>query len=180
MKWQHTIAASLFAGAAFVAFPILANAAAAPAANVQKAFKSAKVSLAEAIANVQKETSGTITHAVFEMQSGKPGYDILVYTGGKMQEMWVDPATGKASKVTKPSAADKTIETQDHADMSSLMGAKATLYQAVGLAEKHAGGKALEAALAKHNTAVAISVDVLKDGKLATLWVNPKAGTLES
>lgn len=179
MNWQRTLSGSVIGGVAMIALPALAGAAMMPSKDAQTSFQSAKVTLSQAIATVQKKTGGKITNAAFEAQGSKPGYVVTAFADGKFTAMWVDPATGMATDITKPSSTEAAIETQDKADASTLNGAKTDLAQAVSMAEQKAGGKAMDAGLQKHDMKVAISVDVLRDGKMSTYWVDPEAGKLE-
>ena len=180
MRMNRIVLWSLLAGAPVVALPAIASAAMPPGPDVQKALESAKVTLAQAITTVEKQTGGKSTHAMFGEEAGKSGYTVIAYSGAKMQAMWVDPLSGAASVIAKPTPDETSIETADKAEEPTLIGAKATLSQAVALAERHDGGRAFDAALARHNNMVAISVDVLKDGKLSTVWIDPAAGKIES
>jgi uncharacterized membrane protein YkoI len=180
MKLDRILSSSLLAGLAVAALPALASATAVPGANVEKSLQAAKITLAQAIATVEKQTSGKITHAAFEEESGKDGYVVTAYTAGKMQTMWVDPQSGAATVVARPSPDEAAVATQDQADLPALNSGKATLSQAVALAEQHDGGYAYDASLQKHNGLIAIDVDVLKNGKLSTVWVDPAAGKIES
>jgi uncharacterized membrane protein YkoI len=178
---QRMLLRSLLVGVAVAALPALASAAMMPGKDVQTNFQAAKVALAQAIATVEKQTGGKITNATFETQGGKFGYVVTAYAGGKMTALWVDPQSGTATSIAKPSADETAIETQDKADVTTLDTAKANLSQAVALAEEKAGGKAMDAQLKQHDMKTAISIDVLtKDGKMSTLWVDPMAGKLES
>lgn len=180
MRLDRILMASLTVGLAVVTLPALASAAATPGPNAEKALQAAKITLAQAIATVEKQTSGKITHAVFEDQSGKDGYVVTAYTAGKMETLWVDPQSGAATVVAQPSPDEAAVATQDQADMPALNSGKATLSQAVAMAEQHDGGRAYDASLQKHNGLIAINVDVLKDGKLSSVWVDPSAGKIES
>jgi uncharacterized membrane protein YkoI len=179
MKSYRTLAQSLVVGAAFAALPALAFAAMTPDKTVQSNFDSAKVSLEQAINTVQTQIGGKVTNAAFQSQDSKPGYVVTAYVDGTMKAMWVDPQTGIASAIAKPSTSEATVETQDKADASSLNSAKTTLAEAVSMAQQKAGGKAFDAGLQKHDQKLAISVDVLKDGAMSTYWVDPTEGKLE-
>lgn len=174
---MHRILTPCLAATALAALPAIASAA-MPGKDVQSAFQSAKITLAQAVATVEKATGGKTTNAGFQSLDGKDGYQVTVFANGAMQAMWVDPATGAATKIAKPDSAESMTETQDKAEAATLDKAKATIPQAITMAEQKAGGHAFDAGLQKHASAVQISVDVLKDGKMTTLWVDPVAGKL--
>ena len=179
MKLQHTLTQSVLGAVAFAALPALAFAAMTPDKTAQSNFESAKVTLEQAINTVQTQTGGKVTNAAFQSQNSKPGYLVTAYVNGSMKAMWVDPESGNATPIAKPSASEATVETQDKADASSLNSAKTTLAEAVSMAQQKAGGKAFDAGLQKHDQKLAISVDVLKNGTMSTYWVDPTEGKLE-
>lgn len=180
MSSLRLLTPSALAGAALFALPAFALAATTMPANVPANFQSAKISLSQAISTVESQTGGKVTNAVFENHNAKPGYVVTTYANGKMEAMWVDPQSGVATKIAKPSTNEAALETRDQADVSTLNTAKASLPQAISMAEQKEGGKAFEAGLRNHNNAVAYNVDVEKNGKVSNYWVDPATAKLES
>ena len=178
MKLSRTLA-PWAAATALLALPALAGAATMmPGKDAQAAFQAAKITLAQAIATVEKQTGGKTTNAAFESMNGKNGYAVTVFANGAIQAMWVDPQSGAASNIDKPDSTEASIEALDKTEATTLTSAKASLPQAVSMAEQKAGGRAFDAGLQKHNAVVQIGVDVLKGGKLSTYWVDPAVGKL--
>jgi uncharacterized membrane protein YkoI len=178
MICRVTLPATLVAGLVFGAVPALAAATTHESKAELSAFEHGKITLAQAIASAEKLSNGKVTNASFERMNGKSGYAVIVFANNKMQDYWVDSQSGQASPVTRISTREANIQSLDKVEWPTIQSAKTTLPQAVTMAEQHSGGKAMDVGLEKRGTAVAYDVEVLKDGKLNTYWIDPVSGQI--
>lgn len=178
MLHRTTLPAALVAALAFGTVPALAATTSQATTPDVAGFQHAKVTLDQAIAAAEKESGGKAASANFEMMNGKDGYVVSVLAQGKMQELWVDPQSGKATPETKISKTERNQEALDKADLDQMRGAKTTLQQAISMAEQHSNGKAIDAGIEKRNSKLTYDVRVVRDGKLSTVWVDPASGQI--
>jgi uncharacterized membrane protein YkoI len=178
MIYRITLPATLVAGLVFGAVPALAAGTTHESKVELSAFEHGKITLGQAIASAEKLSGGKVTDASFERMNGKSGYAVTVFANNKMEEYWVDPVSGQASPVTRISTREANIQSLDKVQWPAIQNAKTTLPQAVTMAEQHSGGKAMDVGIEKRGSAVAYNVEVLKDGKLSTYWVDPTSGQI--
>jgi uncharacterized membrane protein YkoI len=178
MICRTALPASLVAALALAVGPAMAATTAAMEKAEMSDFQHAKITLGEAIAAAAKESAGEPTNASFKTMNGKSGYLVTVLAAGKMQSLWVDGNSGKAAPVSKLSTADVNLQSLDKIEAPSVKGAKTSLTEAIALAEKHDGGKAIEAGLGKRNNEVGYDISLLRDGKRSNVWVDPASGKI--
>jgi uncharacterized membrane protein YkoI len=178
MITRRVLPASLVAALALAVGPAMAATTAAMEKAELTDFQHAKITLAQAIAAAAKESAGEPTNAAFQTKGGKSGYVVTVIAAGKMQSIWVDGQSGKAEPMSKLSTADVNTQSLDKIEAPSVKGAKTTLAEAIAMAEQHAGGRAIEAGLGKHDNMVGYDISLLRNGKRANVWVDPASGKL--
>ena len=64
----------------------------------------------------------------------------------------------------------------DSAEMATLMAAKTSLAQAIAIAEKETGGKAIDAGFDSEDGATTLEVEVLKDKNVSKVIVDAETG----
>lgn len=158
------------AAAAASAF-LLASASAFAAGGHQErsamisALENAKISPSDAITAAEKETQGKASNLRFVDEHNTPAYIVEIQKPGAVTVVRVDPKTGQVSS-------------GDQTELAALGGAKTSLAQAVEIAEKDAGGKALYARLVDRRGHPEYEVAVLKDGRVARIAVDTNGQVL--
>lgn len=71
-------------------------------AQTSRELGACKLSLADAVAAVAKETGGAASRAEFRLDGGKPVYDVSAWGGGKAWRCTVDGATGAVTENELP------------------------------------------------------------------------------
>lgn len=131
--------------------------------------------LADAISAAEKHAGGKALDATFEDKGGNPAYHIKTYQHSAVWEGSVDANSGAVIGQGK-TTPEAQLDQEDRAELSALQSAKVTLSQAVAMAEKHAGGKAIDAGLEERGGKVAYEVEVVKNGAVETVLVDPASG----
>ena len=180
MLYRASFPAALAAALAFCTVPALAATAAQANRPDVADFQHAKISLEEAVAAAEKQSGGRVTDASYQEMNGKSGYAVTALAAGKMRELWVDPQSGQVTPRPTTSTAEANQQALDKAEFSDLHGAKTTLSQAIAMAEQHGSGKAIGAGIEKRNDKIGYNVQLLRDGKLSTVWVDPVSGQIAS
>ncbi len=186
MLSKITLPAALAATLAFGSLP--ATAAMQPQESPADlgAFRTAKVSLEQAVKTVQAQTGGTVISAIFHttpVVGPKPtysaadvtgrveGYLVTFVTAGTMNVCYVDPQTGSAFQVTTAGTADDSLQVNDRPDYLS---------QAIALAEQRTGGHAIDAMPERHDGTLGYRVDVVRNDTITNEWVDPGSGHVAS
>jgi uncharacterized membrane protein YkoI len=175
-----TLPAALVAALGFGAVPALAATTSQVATPDVAGFQHAKISLDQAITAAEKASGGKTIDASFQMMNGKSGYAVTVLANSKMKDFWVDPQSGVATPQTKLTTAELNQQAMDKAGFSAVHSAKETLPQAIALAEQHSGGKAIDAMIEKRDSKLAYDIQVVKGGKLNSVWVDPASGQVST
>jgi uncharacterized membrane protein YkoI len=157
-----------------VAFLLVASCSAAFAASKSTidAYNAAKMSLPQAIQTAEKHASAKAVSAEFDTESGKGVYEIEVLKGKDIVKYKVDANTGQvvdAGKETFESLFNR-VKPED------IEGAKVTLEQAIGAAEKQLGGKAIKAEVERKSDRVQYEVDVLVGNDTKTVKIDGVSG----
>ena len=168
--------AVLVAALAFGAAPALAAASGQAATPDIAGFSKAKITLDQAIAAAQKQVAGKATSADFVRMDGKTGYIVGVLADNQTKDVWVNPQSGEAALVSTPNTSELNILPLNKTEMADAQNATTSLQQAVSMADRHSGGKAVAADIQDHGKMAAYNVQTLRDGKLSTIWVNPING----
>ena len=123
------------------------NESAAVAPGKAEATQSARLSIADIIAALEKlRADDSVLDVSFEPKDGQAAYAVRTYANGKVWDGLIDGLTGAAigdGTVTDESALDD----EDKAELAASIHAKITLRQAIEIAEKANDGRALNAGL---------------------------------
>jgi len=123
------------------------NESAAVAPGKAEATQSARLSIADIIAALEKlRADDSVLDVSFEPKDGQAAYAVRTYANGKVWDGLIDGLTGAAigdGTVTDESALDD----EDKAELAASIHAKITLRQAIETAEKANDGRALNAGL---------------------------------
>jgi len=140
------------------------------------AFANVKLSLQDAIAAAEKQTGGKAIDADFATKGGASIYKIRTVGNNAVTDVVVDAATGTVStgKTTQASRLDR----EDKAEISAIQQAKVSLDQAARAAEQQEDGKAIAAGLEESGGQVAYEAEVVKDGAVKKVKVDPASGAV--
>jgi uncharacterized membrane protein YkoI len=123
------------------------NESAAVAPGKAEATQSARLSIADIIAALEKlRADDSVLDVSFEPKDGQAAYAVRTNANGKVWDGLIDGLTGAAigdGTVTDESALDD----EDKAELAASIHAKITLRQAIEIAEKANDGRALNAGL---------------------------------
>ena len=123
------------------------NESAAVAPGKAEATQSARLSIADIIAALEKlRADDSVLDVSFEPKDGQAAYAVRTYANGKVWDGLIDGLTGAAigdGTVTDESALDD----EDKAELAASIHAKITLRQAIETAEKANDGRVLNAGL---------------------------------
>lgn len=138
----------------------------------------AKLSVTDVIAAAEKLQAGaSVLDVSFEPQNGVPAYAVRTYANRKVWDGVIDAASGQAigsGTVVEESALDA----EDKAELAALKGAKITLRQAIALAEKINGGRALNAGLEQVRGRAVWEILVRTKQSTKQIHIDPISGKL--
>ena len=143
------------------------------------ALSEAKVSMSQAIHTAQRHSHGKALFARFELRHGNPYYLIRTYQHGQVWDGLVNADTGRiAGKgMMVPESKLDPAQMKEVHDLSS---AHTSLTEAVARAQRHEGGRVLQAALTENaDGQVGYDLQVVHDGKIRTAMINPQSGKFE-
>jgi uncharacterized membrane protein YkoI len=139
------------------------------------AFQNIKMTLGNAISAAEKHAGGKALDVSFEDKGGTPAYNVKTYQNNAVWEGKVDANSGQVIGQGK-TIPESQLDQEDKAELTGLHNAKVALAQAVGMAEKHANGKAIDAGLEERNGKVAYEIEIVKNGAIQTVMVDPASG----
>jgi uncharacterized membrane protein YkoI len=176
MTLNRTILAAVFGCAALALGPVQA----AEREHHQEskeaisAFDKASLSLNDAVAAAEKQTGGKAIDAAFNAKGGKLSYEIKTFANDSITEVNVDAQSGAVStgKVKPVASLDK----EDKAEIAAFQQSQVSLQQAALAAERQAGGKAMDVGLESEKGQVSYEAQVLKDGAIKKVMVDPANG----
>jgi uncharacterized membrane protein YkoI len=142
-----------------------------------QAFENAKVSLADAISAAEKHTQGKAMDAAFADYNGAPAYEVKTFQNGAVWDGIIDADSGEMIGEGE-TTAESDLDRDDKAELAAFKTTKQTLLQALKAAEEHAGGKAIDGGLEEVDGKVVYEVEVVKNGKVETVDVNPENGEI--
>ncbi len=195
MLSRITLPAALAATLAFGSLPATAAMQPQETPADLSAFRTAKVSLEQAVRTVQVQTGGVVTSAAFHttpVVGPKPtyaaadvdgrveGYLVTFIAAGTMNVCYVDPQTGSAFQVATVGTADYNRQVINRPDYLAVEQTPADLPQAIALAEQRTGGHAIDAVPERYDGAPGYRVGVVRDGTVSNEWVNPGSGQVAS
>jgi uncharacterized membrane protein YkoI len=182
LLWGHSLAA---AANAAITLKAVQSAAQTQTQNEPKdeqdntadiqAFENAKVSLADAITAAEKHTQGKAIDAAFADYNGTPAYQVKTFQHGAVWDGMIDATSGEVIGQGETTPENK-LDREDKAELAAFQTAKQSLIQALKAAEQHTGGKAIDAGLEETEGKVVYEIEVVKNGELQSVEVNPESG----
>lgn len=168
---------SILASCVFALAVLLGGASKAAAADTSEvqALARAKLSLTQAIEAAEREGDGKAIEAEFDADSGRSRYDVKVLGRDKLVEYTLDADTGKVLE-TSNEPIEKLFSRLEPDD---VRGARTTLAQAIGIAEQHTKGKAVDAEVDREGESIRYDVTILKsDGSIQELEIDGASGKI--
>jgi uncharacterized membrane protein YkoI len=144
-----------------------------------QAFQQVKVPLTQAVQAAEKHSNGKAIDASFEQKNGMPIYRIKTYQNNSVCEGTIDANSGQVAGSGQTTPQSK-LDQEDMQELQAAKNAQTSLVQAVQAAEQKQGGKAIDAGLEARNGKVAYELELVKNGQLRTVTVDPQNGQLAS
>jgi uncharacterized membrane protein YkoI len=134
------------------------------------AYEKGDISLIQAIAVAKRHVNGRAIHAYFKTAGGKGLFEVEIAANGALIDVAVND---KSDKVVDKTANGKTnsLPAADQAVMSDPVTLEAAAAQGDAV-----GDWSVDAGIEDSAGKPAYRVDVVKDGKLSTIAVDPKTG----
>lgn len=166
---------SLWATGAAVLFAVAAGGAAAADADKLQAMENAKTSLTQAIEKAETEGQGKAIDVEFEATKQGGQYEVKVLSQDKLMNYKIDGASG-----TVVGSDNEPIEKFfTRLKPEEVQATQTTLVQAVGIAEKSAGGRATAAEVEREAELVQYDVEIIKaDGSKQRVRVDGSSGQI--
>ena len=121
-------------------------------------LQNVKVPLAQALDTAESKGPGRAIHADFEMEGGRPYYEIKILgSDGKLTDHHIDANSGQVIKSDNHPIESYFVRLKP----SDVQNAPTSLKQAVATAEQKAGGKAAEAEIEREANSVRYKITVM-------------------
>jgi len=134
------------------------------------AYEKGDISLIQAIAVAKRHVQGRAIHAYFKASAGHGLFEVEIASDGALTDVGVDDKSDKVVATTSAGKADALS-----ADVQSIMKAPVTLESAAAQGDA-LGDWAVDAGIQDSGGKPAYRVDVLRDGKLSAIAVDPQTG----
>lgn len=109
-----------------------------------EALDKATVQLVQATQIAEKQDSGKTIAAEFDIEKNKPLWEVKVLSNGGLKEYKIDASSGAVVKVEDEHIRGKLTNFVTGMNLKDLDGAKTSLVQAIGTAEKKFNGKVVK------------------------------------
>lgn len=149
---------------------------AAPSDNEVAAFRQAKVSLTQAIAQAEKQGKGKAVGVDFDTKESVGLYQIDIVSGETVTRWDVDASNGKIASADKQTLATWVQKMGAGIEPAELTASATSLAQAIGIAESKGGGKAMEADVEHTDNRLTYEVEVLNGNGTRTIRVDGASG----
>ena len=141
-------------------------------------FRAATVTLKEAIMTVQRRHDGSVVADVsFDDLRGKPVYRVKTFKERTMWENTVDGQTGSIEE-SEVSSSIADLSRQDRQILASIKEARASLPDAIGTAERAAGGTAISAGSSSNGGRLSYVIVVSNGEDLKQFMLDPPLRSL--
>ncbi|MBP7336649.1 PepSY domain-containing protein [Niveispirillum sp.] len=147
---------------------------AAPSDGEVAAFRQAKVSLTQAIAQAEKQ--GKAVGVDFDTKESVGLYQIDIVSGETVTRWDVDASNGKIASADKQTLATWVQKMGAGIEPGELTASATSLAQAIGIAENKAGGKAIEADVEHSDNRLTYEIEVLNGTTTRTVRVDGASG----
>ena len=141
-----------------------------------EALSKATVSLAQATQIAEKQDSGKTIAAEFDIEKGRPLWEIRVLGTGGVKEYKIDASSGAVVKVEDERIRGKLITFVTGMNLKDLGNAKTPLVQAVSDAEKKFGGKAVKVQVEHERGGIQYDIFVRVADKTEKLKIEASTG----
>lgn len=137
-----------------------------------EAVRAAPVSLPQAIATAEQQSSGRAVAAEAEENGSGVLYQVTTVAGEKIVEFQIDPQTGNVVKTE-----DEKVDGDDANEYAGATQLTTTLAAAIASAEQATGGKAIEAGLDDEDGKALYEVEfAAADGTIHKAYVDAASG----
>ncbi len=136
------------------------------------------LSLLAAIEAVQQQSGGKALDVAFQDKADTPSYDATVFANGTMRNLTVNATTGAIIPGPEGTTPEAKPDREDTAELAASRNTKIDLTQAITAAERKGGGTAIDAGLEQQQGQVVYQIQLVKNGKLQLVSVNPVSGAV--
>jgi uncharacterized membrane protein YkoI len=143
-----------------------------------KFFQQAKITLLDAIAAAKNHGAGKMLDVSFDVANGTSVYKVKSYQNN---ELWEAAFNAQSRQFIDQGmiTPESQLDDEDKAELAGLQQATVTLAQAVDIAQKNVGGKAINAGLKETNGIIVYEISVIQQtNSVEKVTVNPRTGTL--
>ncbi len=158
-----------------------------------QAFEGAKTSLSSAIGTAQSHTGGKAVEAFFENHNGKPAYRVTTLQNNAVWQGIIDANSGKLSGQGTTMQVSQ-LSKDEQTELAAVQSVRNSLQDAINAAENAVqnngkvqnnngmrnNGKAIAAGLEAQNGKTWYEVQVVRNGKVEAMNVNPTTGKVAS
>ncbi|HEX7034963.1 MAG TPA: PepSY domain-containing protein [Pseudomonadales bacterium] len=132
----------------------------------------AKLSLAQAIEQVERETNGTVVEAELDDDDDMFFYELGVVTEKGLERVYMNPASGAVVGRRAPGMATGQVQKKGDAVRNAGIG----LIEAIRIAEERTGGKAVEIDLDRELGGYVYEVKTIQPGREHEVQINAQNG----
>lgn len=136
----------------------------------------ARVSISQAIAAAEKAADGRAVRVDLEKRKGAYLYEIATVSKSGGRKVLIDPSSGKIVDSEREGPIGRLIDEFDREEVSGIDKSPTTLAAAVAVAERHAGGRAMEASYENEDGSAAFKIDVASGNAVKRVLVDPASG----
>jgi uncharacterized membrane protein YkoI len=135
-------------------------------------FRTASLSLTQAIATAERLHAGSRTAAITFDISGTPAYRVRTVKNKEIWENLIDVSTGRAVSPELAWSLNE-LEAEERENIIALRSVEQELSDAVAIAEKAAAGKAISGGLVRESDQINFVVVVLSDDRVKEVFLEP-------
>ncbi len=140
------------------------------------AFRQAKVSLTQAIAQAEQQGKGKAVDVDFDTKNNVGLYQIDIVSGETVTRWDVDASNGKIASADKQMLATWAQKLGAGIEPRELTASATSLAQAIGIAENKGGGKAIEVEVGHEDKRLTYEVEVLNGTTTRMIRVDGATG----
>jgi uncharacterized membrane protein YkoI len=148
----------------------------AQAASEAEMLASAKVLLPQAVQIAERQEPGKAIGAEFDIERGKPIWEVQVLANAGLKEYKIDAASGAVVKVDDEHIRGRLISFLTGTNLKNIESARTPLAEAVSTAEKKVQGTAVKVAVEHERGAVQYTVFVRAPGKTEKVRIDAATG----
>jgi uncharacterized membrane protein YkoI len=141
-----------------------------------EALNKATVSLSQASQLAEKQEQGKTIGAEFDIEKGRPLWEVKTLSKTGVKEYKIDAATGAVIKIEDEHIRGKLTNFITGMNLKDLESAKTTLSQAISVVEKNTNGKAVKVEVEHERGGIQFDVFVRVGDKIKRIMIDAATG----